>query len=279
MTFKELASILEIDDLETPCEYDLSDVGIKIETPTGFEDVSNFVVKKKVDTCFLLGNLRGTGEHRVLVNNEWVKLRENNSATLLNSPMNVVDISVPNGNCYIANNLINHNTTPGGKAIPFHSSVRIKLGAGQKIENKNKEIIGINVSAKTIKNKVASPFKTVEFQIHFGVGIKEHEQIFDRFRKAGKLTLGNEVISVEGTGAWKKFVVLDNKTKKCLIEKKFYKADFDKILDDPLYEKYINALIKHTFISTIENSSIDIESYEEVRSAAIELQQNLVDPE
>ena len=69
-------------------------------------------------------------------------------------------------------------TTPGGKAIPFHATTRIKLGAGQPIKDGD-DVIGINVSAKTIKNKVAPPFRKVDFEIHFGVGIKEHEQIFD----------------------------------------------------------------------------------------------------
>jgi recombination protein RecA len=92
-------------------------------------------------------------------------------------------------------------TVPGGMAIPFHASVRIKLGAGQQIQNKNGDIIGINVSAKTVKNKVAPPFRMANFQIHFGKGIVEHEEIFDVLRDAGERTIDGKVVCVEGTTA------------------------------------------------------------------------------
>ena len=159
------------------------------------------------------------------------------------------------------------DTTPGGKAIPFHSSVRLKLGAGQPIKNKDGDVIGINVWAKTIKNKVAPPFRKVDFEIHFGVGIKEHEQLFDMLRKHGKISSDNKLIEVSGTGAWKKFTVVDNMTGELLIEKKFYKADFDAILNDPTSVRYINNLIDDMMIKKFASEpDIDPESYEDIRS-------------
>ena len=171
-------------------------------------------------------------------------------------------------------------TTPGGKAIPFHSSVRIKLGAGQQITNKNKEVIGINVSAKTIKNKVAAPFRTANFEIHFGIGIKEHEQIFDLLRKHGEETIDDKCISVSGTGSWKSLMVTDTKTGEVLVEKKFYKADFDEIIRDPEFGPYIEDLLEKAMVKTIDVSefNIDPESYEEVRSVAMSLD-DIVSPE
>lgn len=133
-------------------------------------------------------------------------------------------------------------TVPGGMAIPFHASVRIKLGAGQQIQNKNGDIIGINVSAKTVKNKVAPPFRMANFQIHFGKGIVEHEEVFDVLRDAGERTIDGKVVCVEGTTAWKTFSVKDLDGK-VIIEKKFHKAEFNELLENPDYKTYLESLI------------------------------------
>ena len=173
-------------------------------------------------------------------------------------------------------------TTPGGKAIPFHSSVRIKLGAGQQIQDKDKNVIGIHVSAKTIKNKVSAPFRICNFEIHFGVGIKEHEQIFDVLRKHGKEIIGNEEISVSGTGTWKVLTVRNVKTDDLVFEKKFFKTGFNEILRDPEYSPYLDSLLDRVMIKKIKNSTnmiVDPESYEEVRAISLELEDSLADPE
>jgi recombination protein RecA len=173
-------------------------------------------------------------------------------------------------------------TTPGGKAIPFHSSVRIKLGAGQQIQDKDKNVIGIHVSAKTIKNKVAAPFRICNFEIHFGVGIKEHEQIFDVLRKHGKEIINDEEISISGTSSWKSLIVRNVKTDSLVLEKKFFKSDFDEILADPEYSPYLDALLSRVMIKRVKNpvdQVVDLESYEEVRAISLELESGLADPE
>jgi recombination protein RecA len=172
-------------------------------------------------------------------------------------------------------------TTPGGKAIPFHSSVRIKLGAGQPIQDKNKNVIGINVSAKTIKNKVAPPFRDCKFEIHFGVGIKEHEQVFDVLRKFGEANIKGNLVKVSGTSSWKVFSVADAKTGDVKISKKFYKSEFNDLLSNPEYSSYLDDLLELAMINEThkESQQIDVESYEEVRAVALEMQQNVVDPE
>jgi recombination protein RecA len=139
-------------------------------------------------------------------------------------------------------------TTPGGMALPFHASTRVQLLGGTKIKDKEGEIVGIKVTAKTVKNKVAAPNRKVEFEIHFGKGLFEHEQCFDILRDQPPLVKDGKKIDVSGAGTWKKLEVLDSATGEVLIEKKFYKADFGNIMKDPQYSEYVYQLLDHAMI-------------------------------
>ena len=172
-------------------------------------------------------------------------------------------------------------TTPGGMAIPFHASVRIKLGAGSHIENKQGEAIGINVWAKTIKNKVAPPFRKVHFRIIFGQGIEEHEETFDVLREHGPDMINNHQVAIEGTGAWKTMKVTNEKNEN-IIEKKFYKADFGEMWKDPQYKPWIDGLLAKSLIRTSVSTAdldIDPESYEEMRALKDQMVGADIDPE
>lgn len=224
---------------------------------------------------------------------------QNFTVTLLDNEIEIADMEVEGTHSYLSNGILSHNTmygdpntTPGGMAIPYHASVRIKLTGGQQIKqtiNGKEVIIGINVSAKTIKNKVARPWREVDFEIHFGKGIFENEQIFDTLREycdkaSSPVIFNGNRISVEGSGAWKTFTVANNKTGEILVEEKFYKSEFgERILNNPKHQTNIKALMDAVYIMnpTDENhttySGIDTSSAVEVEAAEVENKKILLD--
>ena len=85
---------------------------------------------------------------------------------------------------------MNPETTPGGMALKFACSVRIEIRKTDKIKDKE-EIIGNNVKAKIVKNKVGIPFKVAEFSLVFGQGIDYELDVLN-------VAIENEIVKKDG---------------------------------------------------------------------------------
>jgi recombination protein RecA len=79
------------------------------------------------------------------------------------------------------------NTTTGGKALAFYASQRLELSAGDQFVDKDKTVTGRYIKAKTIKNKVAMPFRTCQVPLRFGLGIDHAKELFDSLLLSGKI--------------------------------------------------------------------------------------------
>ena len=117
----------------------------------------------------------------------------------------------------------NPETAPGGRALKFFSSVRLDVRRGEVIKN-GTELIGNKTKVKVVKNKVAPPFKTAEFDILYGEGISKEGNILD-------FAVENNII--KKSGAWfsyngEKIGQGRDNVRKYMVENKEFTAEIDR---------------------------------------------------
>ena len=138
----------------------------------------------------------------------------------------------------------NPETTPGGRALKFYSSVRLDI---RKIENikQDGEVVGNRARVKVVKNKVAPPFREAEFDIVYGKGISKEGNILD---------LAVNLDIVEKSGAW--FSYNGEKIGQGRENVKKYLSENPKVMDE--LEKKIRDNFSKAFENSLaENTEID----------------------
>ena len=114
----------------------------------------------------------------------------------------------------------NPETTPGGKALKYYSSVRLDIRRGEQLKQ-GSDIIGNKTTIKVVKNKVAPPFKTAIVDIMYGEGVSKEGEILD---------LASDIGVVEKSGAW--YAYKGNKIGQGKENAKMYLKENKKIVDE-----------------------------------------------
>lgn len=139
-------------------------------------------------------------------------------------------------------------TTPGGKAIPYHASVRIRLERGQTQKDGENEVYGVHTRAKTVKNRLGPPLRKCEFDILFSTGIDDESSWFGKLHEMGEIVKDGGWCYVPSipSGRLEEKGVHEGKDRGI----KFREKDFSGMAkDDPDFRKHVLGLLeKHMIV-------------------------------
>ena len=154
-------------------------------------------------------------------------------------------------------------TTSGGKALPFHSSTRVRFKNAGQIKDKSNNTIGIKIKGQVIKNRLGPPMRMAEFPLYFDTGIAD----FDSW-----LTTMKEHKICKVGGAWYTLQHIDTDTGELIKEYKFQSKDFEELmLTNSELKDYCYDRICEACILKYDSKELGIDDVEEIDEVVDEL--------
>lgn len=261
---------IDLSTMEIDVPIDVSKLGYQLMTKNGTWNNILHIIRKADSTAYSISYendyFEMSGDHAILCKNIetleelFLKVKDINSSQyqiyyrgnwiepiieLLEFKIPIIDFNLDGDHTYDSNGFISHNTmfgdpytTSGGKAIAFHSSVRIRLKQmGQiklKVEGRD-EVMGISTRAQVIKNRLGPPLRSVDYDIYFDSGIDDVGSWVKFMKDYGLL---------KQAGAWYTYTNTDTGE-----EVKFQSKDFKaKIQEDPALKENIYKEICERYI-------------------------------
>jgi len=154
-------------------------------------------------------------------------------------------------------------TTSGGKALPFHSSTRVRFRNIGQIKDGNKNTIGIKIKGQVIKNRLGPPMRTAEFPLYFDTGIDDY---------GSWLTVMKEHKLIKIGGAWYTLQHTDLETGELIKEYKFLSKDFEELmLSNSELKDYCYGLICDACILKYDSKELGIDDVTETDTVVDEI--------
>ncbi len=150
--------------------------------------------------------------------------------------------------------------TPGGKAIPYHASIRIRLFRSTELKEEDKTVFAIHTRAKIIKGRLGPPLRTCEFDIHFANGIDDNSSIRDYLHAIGK---------IEKRAGWMYMKVASE-------EKRFRATEFDGLMTDASFREHVMTILDDHMIVKYDAKSIPDQDIDPESLADAEAVQDMV---
>ncbi len=149
--------------------------------------------------------------------------------------------------------------TPGGKAIPYHASVRVRLQQSTKLKDDENEVKAIRTLAKCVKTRLGPPLRSTYFEIHFDKGVDDVNSLLTFLHEqAGEISKANGFFVIKDAPQTKKGK--DGTEEVVSGEVKFRAAGWSRLFeDDPAFREHIMCLLDKHLIKTYDKVEIEVD--------------------